>query len=114
MKRKIIYALLSVVIAFGLWIYVITTVSPEWEETYYNIPVVLNNETVLHDNGLMLLEEQTPTVTLKLSGKRSDFALKHIFITEKLDSDISIINSHQQYNYSEKLFYAHHPRSRFG
>ena len=74
MKRKIIYALLSVVIAFGLWIYVITTVSPEWEETYYNIPVVLNNETVLHDNGLMLLEEQTPTVTLKLSGKRSDLA----------------------------------------
>ncbi len=72
MKNKVIYALLSAAIAFGLWAYVITVVSPEWEETYYNIPVVLNNEDVLHDNGLMIMEEETPTVTLKLRGNRSD------------------------------------------
>lgn len=72
MKKKIVYALLSVVIAFGLWAYVITTVSPEWEETYYNIPVVLNNETVLHENGLMVMEKEVPKVTLKLQGNRSD------------------------------------------
>lgn len=72
MKKKIVYALLSVVIAFGLWAYVITTVSPEWEETYYNIPVVLNNETVLHENGLMVMEDEIPKVTLKLQGNRSD------------------------------------------
>ena len=72
MKKKIVYALLSIVIAFGLWAYVITTVSPEWEETYYNIPVVLNNETVLHENGLMVLEDEIPKVTLKLQGNRSD------------------------------------------
>lgn len=74
MKKKIVYALLSVVIAFGLWAYVITTESPEWEETYYNIPVVLNNETVLHDNGLMIMEDEIPKVTLKLLGNRSDLA----------------------------------------
>lgn len=72
MKKKIVYALLSIVIAFGLWAYVITTVSPEWEETYYNIPVVLNNETVLHENGLMVMEDEIPKVTLKLQGNRSD------------------------------------------
>lgn len=72
MKKKIVYALLSVAIAFGLWAYVITTVSPEWEETYYNIPVVLNNETVLHENGLMVMEDEIPKVTLKLQGNRSD------------------------------------------
>lgn len=72
MKKKIVYALLSVAIAFGLWAYVITTVSPEWEETYYNIPVVLNNETVLHENGLMVMEDEIPKVTLKLLGNRSD------------------------------------------
>lgn len=72
MKRKILYALLSAAIAFGLWGYVVTMVSPEWEETYYNIPVVMNNESVLHDNGLMIMEEQAPTVTLKLRGNRSD------------------------------------------
>lgn len=72
MKKKIVYALLSLVIAFGLWAYVITTVSPEWEETYYNIPVVLNNETVLHENGLMVMEDEIPKVTLRLQGNRSD------------------------------------------
>ena len=35
--KKIAYVLLSLLIAIGLWVYVITTVSPEWEETYYNI-----------------------------------------------------------------------------
>lgn len=72
MKNKVLYLLLSVVIAFGLWAYVITTVSPEWEETYYDIPVVLKNEKVLHDNALMLSAKETPTVTLRLKGNRSD------------------------------------------
>ena len=70
--KKIAYALLSVVIAVGLWVYVITTVSPEWEETYYNIPVVLENESALHDRGLMVVAKDLPKVTLKLLGNRSD------------------------------------------
>lgn len=72
MKKKILYVLLSAAIAFGLWAYVITAVSPEWEETYYNIPVVLNNESVLHDHGLMVIGEDEPKVNLKLFGNRSD------------------------------------------
>ncbi len=72
--KKIAYALLAVVISVGLWCYVITTVSPEWEETYYDIPVVLNNEDVLHGKGLMTVAKDTPKVTLKLRGNRSDLA----------------------------------------
>ena len=72
MKKKILYVLLSAAIAFGLWAYVITAVSPEWEETYYNIPVVLNNETVLHEHGLMIVGNNEPKVNLKLFGNRSD------------------------------------------
>ena len=70
--RKIVYALLSVVVAFGLWVYVITTVNPGYEETFYDIPVALANESALYDRGLMLDTEKIPTVTLKLSGNRSD------------------------------------------
>ena len=70
--KKIVYALLSVAVAFGLWIYVITTVNPGYEETFYDIPVALANESALYDRGLMLDTEKTPTVTLKLSGNRSD------------------------------------------
>lgn len=72
MKRKLIYGLLSVLIAFGLWLYVVTVVNPEWNETFYNIPVVLENEEILHERGLMLVTEEEPKVTLRLSGNRAD------------------------------------------
>ena len=72
MKRKFVYGLLSVLIAFGLWLYVVTVVNPEWEETFYNIPVALENEQILHDRGLMLVSDEDPKVTLRLSGNRAD------------------------------------------
>ena len=72
MKRKLIYGLLSALIAIGLWLYVVTVVNPEWEETFSNIPVVLENEEILHERGLMLVSEEDPKVTLRLFGNRAD------------------------------------------
>ena len=43
MKSKVLYALLALVISFGMWLYVMTTEDPDLSETYYNIPVVLEN-----------------------------------------------------------------------
>ena len=40
MKNKLSTLILSLLIAFGMWIYVITSVSPGSEETFHNIPVV--------------------------------------------------------------------------
>lgn len=70
--RKFLYALLAIAISFGLWLYVITAVNPEWEETFYNIPVVLENEEILIDRGFMLMQDEEPKVTLRLSGNRAD------------------------------------------
>lgn len=72
MKNKILSGLLSVVIAFGLWMYVITYISPGSEDTYYNIPVVFEGEAVLNERGLMLSSREKQTVTLVLSGSRAD------------------------------------------
>ena len=72
MKRKLVYGLLSVLIAIGLWLYVVTVVNPEWEDTFYNIPVVLETEEILQERGLMLVSEEDPKVTLRLSGNRAD------------------------------------------
>lgn len=72
MSKKILYALLAFVIAFGLWFYVITVVNPEWEETFYHIPVALENEEILVDRGFMLTQDEEPKVTLRLSGSRAD------------------------------------------
>ncbi|MBE6934505.1 MAG: hypothetical protein E7462_05595 [Ruminococcaceae bacterium] len=71
MKRKAFYALLAALISIGLWIYVVTVVNPEWEETFYDVTVQID-ETILHDKGLMLLSDTKPTVTLRLSGNRTD------------------------------------------
>ncbi len=73
-KKKLLYLLLSIVMAFGLWLYVITVVSPESEETFYDVPVVLKNQEQLADKELMLMLEEMPTVTLKLMGNRIDLA----------------------------------------
>ena len=71
MKNKVFSIMLSVVVAFGLWLYVVMVVSPGSENTYYNIPVVLQNENVLKDRGLMITSD-LPAVTLTLSGNRTD------------------------------------------
>ena len=74
MKRKIGYMLLSLAVAFGLWLYVITTVSPGSTDTYYNIPIVWEGESVLNENGLMVTAVSSNTVNLRLSGNRSDLS----------------------------------------
>lgn len=90
-RTKILTALLSVIVAFGLWLYVVTVVSPESENTYYNIPITLQNEGELEKRGLMITNESLPTVSLRLSGTRTDL--------QKLNnSNISIYVDVSKYN----------------
>ena len=70
MKSKFWRVALSVAISLVLWMYVISVVSPESDETFYDIPVSYQND-VLDERGLMIVSE-TPTVTLHLKGNRSD------------------------------------------
>ena len=72
LKSRVITGLLSLVVAFALWMYVVTVVSPGSENTYYNIPVILQNEGDLEERGLMVTTENIPTVSLRLSGNRVD------------------------------------------
>lgn len=71
-KNKITSLILSVIVAFGLWLYVVTTVSQEDDATFYNIPVVLEGESRLAENNLMITGQSHQTVTLHLSGARSN------------------------------------------
>ncbi len=86
MKSKVLTGLLSVAIAFGLWLYVITVERTQIEQTFYNVPVVFDGESVLEDRGLMITSNTERTVTLKLSGNRSDLnKLKSSDITVLVD-----------------------------
>lgn len=84
MKNNVLTALLSLVIAFALWSYVITVEQPESEETFYNVPVVLDGSSVLDERSLMITSETDLTVTLKLSGSRSD-------LNKLRSSDITVL-----------------------
>ncbi len=72
MKSKVLTALLSVLIAFTLWAYVVTVVSPESESTYYNVPVVLDGQSLLEERNLMIVSDRDFKVNLTLSGNRTD------------------------------------------
>lgn len=71
-KSKIYSVVLSVVVAFGLWLYVVTNVSQEDDVTFYNIPVVMEGETALAEENLMITNRSAQTVSVNIFGKRSD------------------------------------------
>lgn len=72
MKNKLVSIAISVLLAFGLWMYVITEVSPGSEWTYYDVPVKLEGETVLKERKLIITGISDTSVDLTLSGNRSD------------------------------------------
>lgn len=73
-KNKVTSILLSVAIAFGMWLYVVSTVSQEHEDTFYNIPVVFVGENSLADNDLMITSDKEFKVSLTISGNRSELS----------------------------------------
>ena len=74
MKSKFGAVVISILVAFGLWLYVITTVSPESEATISGIPVIMEGESVLNEQGFMITDQDDLNVTLKLSGNRTDLS----------------------------------------
>ena len=72
MKRNITMILVSLAIAFGLWLYVVTVVSPNSDNTYNGVSVTIQGEAALEERGLMITTRQIPTVSLRLEGNRSE------------------------------------------
>lgn len=85
-RNKISSFLLSLVIAFGLWLYVVTTVSTEGDTTIYDIPVQFESETALEQRGLMITSGTDAAIDLRLSGARTHLnKLTNSNITVKVD-----------------------------
>ena len=73
-RNKLYSMLLSLVVAFGLWLYVVTNVSQEDDVTFYNVPVVMEGEAALTEENLMITSMSANTVSLNLTGARSDLS----------------------------------------
>lgn len=78
-NNKLFRIVLSLAIAFGMWLYVITTVSPGFSGPVSDIPVVFEGEYTLNERGLMIVGGDNALVDLTLSGNRSD----HIKVNNK-------------------------------
>ena len=74
LENKVIRWLVSILIAFTLWFYVITVVSPEYDQSFTGVPVSFQGEALLEERGLMIVSQDKPTVALRLYGKRSDLS----------------------------------------
>lgn len=82
--NRIFTLLLSLLISVCLWIYVVTTVTPEDSQWVYNIPVTFENEDGLFsDRNLTLTEGRTTTVNLKFKGNRQE-------LTKLTNSNITV------------------------
>ena len=72
-RNKLGSLLLSFAIALGLWMYVRTYVNTDYEQTFYNIPVALEGESILAtERQLMLLSGDEFEVNIKVHGSRQD------------------------------------------
>lgn len=71
-RNKVLSALLSVAIAFCMWLYVITVDNPDYKDTIYDIPLTLVNETALRSRNLVVTDISADSVDITLSGNRSD------------------------------------------
>ena len=77
MKSKLVTFLLAVLFACGLWLFVVTVEQPESEQTYYEIPVIFQN------NGEELLTEKSDTeYTLSDFDPDKTYEMKLVGYTE--------------------------------
>lgn len=91
MKNNLVRAILSLVVAFGLWLFVATVISPESVSEFDQVSVELVGISRLEKQNLMIVSDTSDlTVNLVLKGSRSDLnSLDKSDITVLLDlSDI--------------------------
>lgn len=82
LENKKFQAVLSLLIAIGLWMYVMGSVDPTVTATVRGIPVEKTHEKVLKDLGMTATLESPETVDIVIKGARSD-------VNEAKESDIT-------------------------
>ena len=72
MKNKLPVMLLALAAAIFIWLYDVTVVNPNDDETFTGIPVTFENEDAMREQDLMMTSGSDVTVTLRISGRRSE------------------------------------------
>ena len=114
-NKKWISLLLALLVAIGLWVYVVTVENPEGEDVLYNIPVTFSGEDLLReDYDLIIVGDNVTTsgVTLTFSGKRTELKKLADHKNEmNVTIDVTRIRKENTYTYSYSLSYITLPAS---
>lgn len=103
-KNKAMYMLVALAASILLWVYVVTVVSTEKSETFYNVPVTFSGVDTLREQGLTITSGMDATVNLQLTGRRTVIQeLNSDNIT--LTIDVSKINMAGEYERSFAIGY---------
>lgn len=72
LKSKSVIKIISLILAIGLWAYVLGEVNPTVKKTIAEIPVQLTNVETLADSGLALSSDETYFTAIVVKGSRSE------------------------------------------
>lgn len=94
LKNDRVNLVIALLIAIGLWVYVLGDVNPQDKVTIKNVPITFLNENTLEDEELVLLSVSDSVINVTVSGQRSD--TKNVNI-----SDIKVYADLEGYNEGE-------------
>lgn len=72
LKNDKVNIVIALLIAIGLWAYVMVEVNPEKDSPYKDVPITFLNTETLTDNGLILLSSSDVEVDVNVKGRVSD------------------------------------------
>ena len=73
-RHKLVTALISLLVAAVLWLYVVSSVAPETTGTVGRIPVTIDGVIVLEERGLVITNQLTTGISLELRTSRVNFS----------------------------------------
>ncbi len=104
LDSKLLYVILSVILAFCLWYYVTTVEGDTSTNIVNNIPVTFLGEDVLRENGLMITSE-TPRVSVEFEANRITLGKLNLD-TITASVDVSILTQEGAFPLGYELSYS--------
>ena len=102
--RKVLNIVLAILIAIGLWLYVVNVENPTGTFRLYDLPVQVVGEDVLEQNGMMVTDLSHKTLNVKVTGKKKTFmrlSKKNTY----LSVDVSAVSGMGDWTLSCKIVY---------
>ncbi len=70
-ESRAFYIVISVLIAFGMWLYVVSELNPDSSVSIKNVPITITGQDVLDSRGLMITQQSIQDLDLYVTGKRN-------------------------------------------